>query len=165
MGTDQYAEPVGSLHHDIEFRLTADGNLEYEEKNLPAFSSISASPGLDLADGKWHVVSLVRKASGDVTLYNDGRQVGHGKLATSFPARDLVRMARSIRHFQGHFDNTFDGYIGPFRIYGFALTPEQMNSVVNASCKDEGIDVCDGSEIITDSHLYFNTFSHAPPST
>merc|ERR1712224_456815 len=113
--TDQYADPVGSLHHDIELRLTVDGNLEYEEKHLPTSSSICASPGLDLADGKLHVVSIVRRGSGDVTLYSDGREVGHGAIATSFPAHDLVRMARSIRNFQGHFDNTFDGYIGPFR--------------------------------------------------
>merc|ERR1712216_774845 len=70
-----------------EIRLSPEGNLEYGELSYEAYSTVVAdqAKALNLTDGSWHSVAVVRKRGGETTLYVNGSLVANGTMPAETP--------------------------------------------------------------------------------
>jgi len=126
-----YAEFVGwGSDSGSEFRLIS-GNLQYGEwTSATGWRPFQASPAVDLEDGAWHTVSVVRESDGSTSLYSDLVLVGTGgagTLPSTIPS-DLVSGARSSRLLKDRNDMVFRGDVTNFRIYDAALSSGQIET-------------------------------------
>jgi len=103
------------------------GNLEYMERfgMWWGWKSVTSCDSIDLADGEWHGVSLVRLQSGQVSLYADSMLIGEGSLEPAVPT-GLMPSAKSAHLHRSWNGYAFNGEIGPLFVYDCALSLEQL---------------------------------------
>eukprot|EP00929_Paragymnodinium_shiwhaense_P042286 TRINITY_DN21903_c0_g1_i1.p1 TRINITY_DN21903_c0_g1~~TRINITY_DN21903_c0_g1_i1.p1 ORF type:complete len:1183 (-),score=237.65 TRINITY_DN21903_c0_g1_i1:282-3830(-) len=109
----------------VEFRSTAEGNLEYGELSDAGWHSVLATPAVNLTANNWHTVAATRTAAGQVTLFVGGRQVGVGTVPAAIPV-GLARAVKSARTVAGHNDMVFQGDVAMLRTYTAALSLGQL---------------------------------------
>jgi hypothetical protein len=117
-----------------QFRLTPTGNLEYGEFGK-VWTRVVANPTLNLADGQWHRVSVVRNDWGLVYLFADGRLAGEGIVPPRIP-KELEAKARTARVAHGRKPiYIFDGDVTDVRIFSTALSPEHLDRIGLLTCQ------------------------------
>eukprot|EP00927_Polykrikos_kofoidii_P022605 TRINITY_DN21036_c0_g1_i2.p1 TRINITY_DN21036_c0_g1~~TRINITY_DN21036_c0_g1_i2.p1 ORF type:complete len:1319 (+),score=145.82 TRINITY_DN21036_c0_g1_i2:43-3957(+) len=119
-----------SVLSGVELRVTPQGALQYGELGPNGWHSVvaaSTATTLQLVDGAWHRVAVVRRKGGKVSLFADGRLVAQGALPGIFP-EGLLNDARSARLTHGHHDYVALGDVTALRIFATALSDEVLAS-------------------------------------
>eukprot|EP00932_Pfiesteria_piscicida_P015973 SRR837773.2920.p1 GENE.SRR837773.2920~~SRR837773.2920.p1 ORF type:complete len:542 (+),score=125.47 SRR837773.2920:3-1628(+) len=122
-----------------EILLTSDGNLEYRLHDGYKQWNVSAAPKVNLADGRWHTVAVVREGDnqsiGITSLYADNYQIGEGYVDGW--ASHLQPWATSLQvdldagqsQFRG-----FEGDVEDVRIFDEALSAKYIKRIGVESC-------------------------------
>lgn len=119
--------------HCAKIELNEQGALEYWENNQGQWNHVAAEPKLNLVDGKWHHIAIVRGEDGDIEFLGDGGLLlGIGQLAQpDYDPGACGLFARTTSDFDagGGEGNTFRGDVSVLRIYTSALQRAQVSAV------------------------------------
>jgi hypothetical protein len=109
----------------VRLGLTPEGRLEYQELGADGRHpdrGIVTGSNVDLTDGSWHSVSVVRAESGSVQLGADGVLVGRGEVEAQMPAG-----LSSVVPSSGTKTDVFNGSVEHIRVYNELLSQQQLD--------------------------------------
>lgn len=126
------APPTGDWVHDGKAFFVRGGRLAFD---IGWVGTIAGSR--NVADGEWHHVALTwAHTDGRVTLFVDGEPDGNGNLK---PAKEVTGHTLRLGYAAPNFPQMtgFNGGLDGVRIYGRALTPEELGALAGANRPDE----------------------------
>lgn len=143
------APPTGDWVRDAKAFFIRGGRLAFD---IGWVGAVAGS--LNVADGEWHHVAFTwAHDTARVMLFVDGEPDGNGNLK---PAKEVTGHTLRLGYAAPNFPQTtgFNGGLDGVRIYGRALTPEELGALAGANRPDEilavgAVETPDGARWVT----------------
>jgi hypothetical protein len=117
-----FLTPTNTVSGNLRFAITVAGNVVGKEQILDGTAP--------LPTGKWTHVAVVLGPDGGA-LYVDGAKVVSSLAVTLRPADLGITTNNYIGRSEFSQDSYFDGAIDDFRVYGRALSPDEIKALVD----------------------------------